>query len=157
MAKKENDGYELVPNNWVKWSVVGNNIFGTLTAVREIPSQLKPGTMSKVYEIKADGGEFNDTKDKKILEPALEILAGEIWNVGGRMGLDAQFRNIKLGQKVKLVFTEERPNKDKLKNATKIVNVYVKKDAKGQPVYDEVWLKEQAGTYDKAEEEEGSL
>ncbi len=143
MAKENNDGYELVKNNWIKFSVIGDFIQGTLVAVREMASQLRPGEKTKVYEFKADGGEFHDTKDKKVLDVAVKILPGEFWNVGGGFGLDQALRNIKVGQKLMIRFTEEKPNKDKMKNATKIKNVFVKKDGNGQPVFDQEWLEQQ--------------
>ncbi len=144
MAKNQNvdanDGYELVQNNWIKFSVIGNHILGTLVAVREMNSQLKPGEKTKIYEFKADGGEFNDTKDKKVIPEPVKILPGEFWNVGGGFGLDAALRNVKVGQKLMIKFTDEKPNKDKMKNPTKIKSVYVKKDGHGQPVFDQEWL-----------------
>jgi len=148
--EKQEDIYDdenIVPNNWIKFSKVGDRIFGTLIAVREMESRLpsaKPGEMVKVYEFKATSGEFHGTDDSKnIIEPAIELVEGEIWNVGGSAGLDNQLRNVKVGTKVAIKFTEERPSQTKGFNPQKIKKVYVQKGNDGKPVMDEVWVNEQ--------------
>jgi len=61
MTKNE---WEEVKNSWVKFNVIGDNIIGTLIAVREIPSSLpgREGEQTKVYEIKADEGLCHDAR-----------------------------------------------------------------------------------------------
>ena len=111
---------------WVKWSKIGDNIEGTLIEVREVNSMLpgKEGQRSKVYEIKADAGTYHETDAKKNpVEPGEKCTAGEVYLVGGRTGIDAQMKRIKIGQKVKLQFTEEKPAKTKGFNALKIIKV----------------------------------
>lgn len=159
MTKRTNDNDDvysddnLVPNNWVKFTFPGDRIFGTLIAVREMESRLpsaKPGEMVKVYEFKADSGEFHDTDEKKNpIKPPIEIQEGEIWNVGGNSMLDNQLRNVKLGTKVAIKFTEEKPSKTKGFNPQKIKKVYVPKGKDNQPQMDTAWLAEQefGGTY----------
>lgn len=135
----------LVGNNWAKFNVVGDNINGTLIAVREMKSRLpgKEGEMVKVYEIKADGGEFHDSKDKKIIEVPIKIQPNEFWNVGGGFILDAAMRNIKLGQKIGIKYTGDKASKQAGFNPMKIKKVFVRKNPAGVPVMDEAWLEEQ--------------
>lgn len=134
----------LVSNNWVKFSVVGDNIFGTLVAVREAYSTLpdKKNELQKNYEIKAAGGEFHDTKNKKIIEPAVKIQPGEFWFVGGGFMIDGALRNVKIGTKIAIKFTGEKPNKISGYDALKIKNVWVKKGKDGLPEMDEEFLAE---------------
>lgn len=111
---------------WVRWGKVGDYIEGNLADVREVNSNLpgKEGERVKVYEIKARGGEFHLLDDKKNpVEPAEKVEMGEIYMVGGRQGIDAQMRRIKIGQDVELRFTDEKPSKKKGFNALKIIKV----------------------------------
>jgi hypothetical protein len=140
------DDSNLQPNNWIKFSVVGDNVNGTLTAVRETISRLpgKEGQKTKVYEIKTDGGAFHNVKDKKIDTEPTDVAAGEIWNVGGGIVLDRQMQNVKRGQKIGIKFTEERPNKNAALHATKIKRVYTPKNLDGTYKMDTEWLKQDA-------------
>lgn len=124
--------------SWVKWGKVGNKIAGTLISIREMESRLpeKRGQMMKIYEILADDGEFNDIVDKKPVDEVTKINPGEIWLVGGGLGLDNSMRNIKVGQIIGIKYTEERPNSDKLKNPTKVKKVFT------EGKMNDVWLKE---------------
>jgi len=136
----------LVQNNWIKFNVIGDCIAGTLVAVREMKSRLpgKENEIVKVYEIKADSGEFHDMKDRKVIEPAIKVAPGEYWNVGGGFMLDTALRNVKLGTKLGIKFTGETPNKQAGFNPLKIKKVYIKKNPQTlKPVMDEEWLKEQ--------------
>ena len=137
----------LVPNNWIKFSKVEDRIFGTLIAVREMESRLpnaRPGEMVKVYEMKAESGEFHDTDEKKnVIEPAIQLQEDEVWNVGGSAALDGQLRNVKLGTKIAIKFVAEKPSQTKGFNPQKIKKVYVPKGKDGKPVMDDIWIKEQ--------------
>ena len=130
-----------VKSSWVKWGKIGDNIFGTLIDVREINSQFpgKENERVKIYEIKADGGEFHELDDKRnaVAEPT-KIVEGEIWNIGGKAGIDVQMRRIKVGQKLGIKFTDEKPSKNKGFNPLKIIKVYT------DGSIDEEWL----ATYD---------
>lgn len=122
-----NDKNEL-KSSWIKFSSVGDHVFGTLIAVREVMSNI-PGKASqemvKVYEIKVDGGEFHDIdENKKVIETPIKLNAGDIWNVGGGFMLDGQMRNIKIGQKIGIKYTADKPNKQKGFNPMKIKKVY---------------------------------
>ncbi len=142
MAKEKEDLFNddnEVRTSWVKFSKVGDYVSGTLIGVREVASTLpgKEGEMTKVYEIKASAGEFHDIDEKKqLIDEPIAINAGEIWNVGGGVVLDAQMRNIKLGQKLGIKFTGEKAAQKKGFNPMKIKKVY----SKGE--MDEEWLAE---------------
>ncbi len=128
----EKNEWQEVKNSFAKFNKIGDNIMGTLISVREIQSQLpgKEKEMVKIYEIKADGGEFHDIDAKKVvIEEPIVIKEGEIWNVGGGSKespkmIDNKFRNIKLGQKVRVEFTDEKPARKKGFNPLKVINVY---------------------------------
>ena len=131
---------DVLTSPWVKWGKVGDSIFGTLISVRSKTgvNQFNGKTeVSQVYEIKADGGEYHDIDAKKNpIEPAIVVKQGEIYNVGGHFTFDPVMKNIKLGQKLKIAFTEEKPSAKKGNAPMKIRKVY----SKG--VMDEEWLKE---------------
>src|SRR3990167_8851637 len=134
------DEENAVKANWVKWGKAGNKIFGTLMSVREMESQFpdKKGEMVKVYEFLAEGGEFNDIdEDKKPVKEVTTINPGEIWLVGGKVGLDNAMRNIKVGQILGIKFTEEKPNKTKGFSPLKIVKVFT------EGKMNDKWLEEQ--------------
>lgn len=155
MSKDIYDEENVVPNNWVKFTLIGDNINGTLISVREVKSTLpgKEGELQKIYEIKADGGSFHDVDgNKKPIKPPIEIKEGDYWNVGGGFVVDNQLRNVRLGQKVGIKFTDEKPNKTKGFNPTKIKKVYVPKDSNGLPLVDQEWLDEKQEQSEKAEE-----
>jgi hypothetical protein len=121
-----NEEWQEVKTSFVKWGKVGDNIEGTLIDVRETTSQLpgKEGEMQKIYDIKSDRGSYHDLDAKKnAVEPAIIIEANEIYSVGGRTGIDAQMRRIVVGQKVRFIFTEEKPAKTKGYNDLKIIKV----------------------------------
>jgi hypothetical protein len=129
--------WQEVKSSWIKWGKVGDNVEGTLIDVREVDSQLpgKEGTKVKVYELKCDRGSFHELDNKKNpVEPALTIEANEIYLVGGRQGIDTQMRRIKIGQKVRMLFAEEKEAKKKGFNALKIVKVLT------NGAMDEGWL-----------------
>lgn len=141
----EKNEWSEVKNSFWKKGKIGDNIIGTLISVREIQSQLpgRESEMTKIYEIKADGGEYHDLDDKKnAVEPAIAINEGEVWQVGGGSKehpsmIDNQFRNIKLGQKVKVEYADDKPAKKKGFNDLKVVKVYT------NGKMDEEWLKAQ--------------
>lgn len=147
--KKTDDWFDdknEVPNNWVTWGKEGDNIIGTLIAVREMTSTLpgKEGEKVAVYEIKADAGSFHTLDDKKNpVEPAVEINADDIWNVGGKPIIDRQMRNIKLGTKIAMKYTETNAPRTKGFNPLKVIKVYVKRGMDNKPLMDEQWLAEQ--------------
>jgi len=110
------------PDNKVKsewWSKknVGDKIEGTLINKRVQLNQLS-GKDQNIYELKLTNGEF--------------------WNVGGSIAIDAQMRQVRLGQIVGFEYIEERPNKKPGMNPTKVIQVWA--DPK---LVDEAWIGEQ--------------
>lgn len=141
---KSSDDYtddDALSSPWIRWGKVGDCIFGTLISVtpRTAMNQ-NSGKMetSLVYEIKADGGEYHDMDDKKNpIEPAVVINPGDIFNVGDHFTIHPIMKNVKLGQKIKIAFTEEKPSRTKGNAPMKVRKVF----SKG--VMDQEWLDEQ--------------
>ena len=111
------DPNNKVKGNWMAWKTVGDKIEGTLINKRVVMNQLQ-GKEQIVYELK--------------------LANGEIWNVGGKPGIDVQMRYIKLGQLVGFEFVQEKPASKPGMNATKIVQVYANPSA-----VDKDWLAQQ--------------
>lgn len=131
------DDKNQVKSAWVRWGKVGDWVKGTLVRVTEVKSTLpgKEGQKVKVYELKTDDGLFHETdENKKPVDPAVKCEAGAFWMIGGRTGLDAQMRRVKLGQKLGLKFTDEIPPKKKGFSPLKIIKVFT------EGIMDEEWL-----------------
>lgn len=99
---KDKDG---VPSNWFKFEKVGDELVGTLISKHSCLNQLTDKDQI-IYEI----------MDKN----------GDCWNVGGKAGIDAQMKNIKIGQIISLWFKEEKPSQKKGYHPTKIIKVLTK-------------------------------
>lgn len=142
---ENNNEWSEVKNSFWKRTKIGDHIIGTLVSVRQIASQLpgKEGEQVNIYEIKADSGECHDTDDKgNVIDEPIVMKEGEIWNIGGGSKespsiIDNQFRNIKLGQKVKVEYVDDKPPKKKGFNPMKVIKVFT------NGKFDEEWLKEQ--------------
>ncbi len=116
-----------IQSAFVKWGKIGDFISGTLIDVRETASNLpdKAGEMQKNYDILVDEGSFHNLDDKKNpIEPAVVLVKGDIYTVGGKPGIDAQMRRIEMGQKLGMKFTDEKPPKTKGYSAFKLIKVY---------------------------------
>lgn len=113
---------------WLKFNKIGDWFTGTLIGKREIKNTLPGdnfGKMIKVYDFKASGGSFHSLDgSKQLIETPVIVEAGQVWTLGGRIVIDNQMRNVKLGQKVGLKFTETKPAKQKGFNDLKIIKVY---------------------------------
>ena len=121
------DDKNAVKSLWVKWGKIGDNVVGTLTAVHDVRSNLpgKENEMVKRYELLAEGGEYHELdKKKNPVDPAVKVLVGEIYYVGGKVGIDAQMRRVKVGQRIGMKFTQEIPAKTKGYNDLKIIKVF---------------------------------
>ncbi len=140
-----------VESNYVKFNVSetdapgeADRVFGTLIAKRTMKSQMqgKEGELQNIYDLKADMGQFHALDEKKKLIPeAVTIEAGSIWSVGGKPSIDAQMRNIKVGQKIGFKFIDEQPAKTKGWNAAKSIRVYAPKNADNTgPLMDEEFM-----------------
>jgi len=97
------DDSNKVKGNWWKQERVGDKISGTYLGKRQVTNSLK-GIDQWIYEIRTE--------------------EGEIWNIGGKPGIDIQMRHVKPGQIIGFEFIEERPNPKPGMNATKVVQVY---------------------------------
>jgi hypothetical protein len=147
MTKKtsawDDEGNE-VQSNWVKFNVpLEDKIFGTLISKRQMKSMIpgKEGELVWVYEMKADSGSFHETDDKKVVVPEpIVIEADQIFSVGGKVGIDTQMRNIKLGQKIGFKFIDEKPSKTKGFAPAKNIRVYAPKGDDNQPLMDTEWI-----------------
>ncbi len=121
-------GMQEVPSNWVKWGKVGDWIKGTFTSKREVESTMpgKEGEKQTIYEIFTDSGSFhNIDENKKVADEPTIISKGSYWNIGGKIGIEAQMRNVKPGTIIAMRFTEEIPSKTRGFNPTKKVQVLV--------------------------------
>ncbi len=155
MATKKTDSWDNeeneVESNWVKFNVseetapgAADKVFGTLIGKRQTKSQMqgKEGEMQNVYDLKADMGQFHALDEKKkIIEEPVIIEAGSFWSIGGKPALDAQMRNIKVGQKIGFKFIDEKAAKTKGWNAAKSIRVYAPKNADNTgPLMDEEFM-----------------
>ena len=146
MTKNKNwdDESNEVKSQWAKFNIAGSDkVKGTLIAKRQIKSNLpgKTGELVWVYDLKVDEGTFHALdKKKKIIEEPIVAGEGEIWSVGGKPGIDAQMRNVKLGQKVGFKFLAEIEAKTAGYNPAKQIKVYTPKNDDGSYQMDEEWL-----------------
>jgi hypothetical protein len=126
---------------FVKWGKVGDYIAGTLINVKHIKSTLpgKEGQDQKIYEILTeapdenhkDFGQYHELDDKKnALPDATKVKPGKIYLVGGKFDIDDAMLHAKLGQFVVMKFLEERPNKKKGYNPSKVVQVWLHEENK---------------------------
>jgi len=133
-----------VQSNWVKFNMpMEDKIFGTLIAKRQMKSSIpgKEGEDVNVYDMQADTGSFHEADEKKVVLPTpIVINAGEIWSVGGKAGIDAQMRNIKVGQKIGFKFIDEKPSKTKGFAPAKNIRVYAPKNDDGTAQMDDEFL-----------------
>ena len=148
MAKKDDvfSDENIIPSNWVSWGTpVEDKIFGTLIRKFKTTSNYdgKEKTVEN-YELKADFGSYHKLDDKKNpVEPAIEVVANEFYNIGGKDSIEKQMRNIKVGQKIGFKFIEETPSKVKGHAPAKIIKVFAPKNDDGSFKMDEEWLSEQ--------------
>ena len=115
-----------VKSNFIVWGAPGDFIIGTLVDVRETVNTLSDKKeMQKIYELKAQDGSYHIIDAKKNPMPdATLIKADEYFNIGGKKGIDAQMRNIKIGQILAMKYIEEVPSKTKGYNPTKVIKIY---------------------------------
>src|SRR3990167_9667747 len=97
--------------------------------------------MQKIYTVKVKECQYHvlDEKKRVVVEPVV-LEDGDIVSVGGRKIIDSRMDRVKLGQVFGLKFKEELPAKTKGYNPTKLVTVYVPKNADCEPQMDEEWL-----------------
>ena len=121
--------WQEVKASIVSWGKVGDVIEGTLTdvSIREVQDQVKGLVKKKVYEIRADSGQYHETDDKKNpIEPPVICNSGDYFKVwGGKDVIDDPMRKAKLGQKVKMIFAEEGEPKKKGYSGFKLIKTYL--------------------------------
>lgn len=142
MAKTE---WKEAKSDTVSWGKVGDFIEGTLVRVdkKDVKDDVKGIVTKNVYEIKADGGSFHTTDDKKNpIEPPVICEAGDYFTVwGGKTALDNGMTKTKIGQKVRILFAEESEPTKKGYSGFKLMKVFT------GPM-DESWLAEQSSKED---------
>lgn len=138
------DSKNEIKSNWVKWGKPGDSITGTLVRVFQVADNYAkvPGAKKNVYEIKAINGSFNDIQNKKLTGDVVTIKPGDVYCVDGKSGLEAQMRNVKMGQIIGIKFMEERAAKDPKNFDAKITKVFAPKNNDGSVKMDEEWLKQ---------------
>lgn len=130
-------------NSFVGFNEIGDYVLGTLTGVKSVKSTLpdKNGEMQKIYTVKVRESSYHllDEKKRLIPEPVVP-QEGDIVSVGGRKIIDSRMEKVKVGQIFGLKFKEELAPKTKGYNPTKLITVFVPKDANGDFEMDTEWL-----------------
>lgn len=141
------DNYEEIKSKTFKFSGIGDYIKGTLTDVNKTSSKDAYGKLSYIYSVKAEEGSFiGTTKSEKTGKHSLDdkpttINAGEAYTffVSEDKGvLVSAMKDIKIGQKFMIKFTELKPTSKG--NDAKIVKVFAGKDKGGAPLMDTDWM-----------------
>lgn len=112
-------GQEVAPNQ-ARFNKIGDYIVGYFVGSKDINGKNGP---IKLYELKGVQGEFheadvttdeNGNKNTAILEPAVQVVAGDYYNLfGGKDSIDSLFAKAKINQKVGLKFEKATPSKIK--------------------------------------------
>lgn len=134
------DESNKVEGNWMKFRKIGDYIEGTLVGRREVPSQFSSGNQI-IYELKVT----DVVRDGQ----GEDVETGDLWNVGGKFGIDQQMKTVRVGQVIGMKFESTKKNPRPGFNDTKIIQIYANKD-----IVDEQWLQEQEVA--EAAEEEGT-
>lgn len=119
----QEDEYEEVRSNWVKFNKVDDYIAGTLIDifVPETPDQY--GKKNRTYILLATEGSFHGSDESKVIDDQPTVIEpGEIYRVGSKPAIDGQMTKMEIGDKVKFKLIEIRPTKKG--NPAKIVKVY---------------------------------
>lgn len=145
MADEER--YDEIKAKNFKFGGVGDYLKGTLLSVEKTTQADTYGKHSYIYKVKGKEGSFyGSTKNEKTgkfvmdTEPTI-INEGEeyVFFVSTDKGvLIGAMRDVKVGQKFMIKFTELKPTTKG--NDAKIVKVFAGKDANGAPLMDEQWV-----------------
>lgn len=120
---------KVVKGQFVKFGKVGDWIRGTLVAVREMDSQLKPGEKVKLYDFKAHGGRFwgfkknPETGAIDFDAAQTELAKGSFWTMSGKPGIDNGMRAIKVGQIFGARFASSKAPTKAGNSATKVIEI----------------------------------
>ena len=141
------DNYEEIKAKMFKFGGVGDFLKGTLIDVSKTNSPDAYGKLSYIYKVKAEEGSFlgsskNEKTGKfKIDDEATVVNKGDeyVFFIPTTKGvLIGAMKDIKLGQKFMIKFTELKPTTKG--NDAKIVKVFAGKNKDGSPLMDEEWL-----------------
>lgn len=125
------DEYKEIQPKTFKFGAVGDYIAGTLTDVSKTSSPDKYGKTSHIYSVLADEGSFlGSTKNEKTGKYTLNaestvIDKGEQYSIfisDDKGVVIGKMKDIKLGQKFKIQFTEIKPTTKG--NDAKIIKVF---------------------------------
>ena len=150
------ENYEEIKPKTFSFGVVGDFLVGTLLDVTKSTSPDKYGKYSNIYQVKAKEGSFyGSTKNEKtgkfkLNDEPTVIANGEEYNmwVNHDKGvLIGALKDIKLGQKFKVQFVEEKPT-DK-GNPAKIIKVFAAKNKDGSPAMDKEYLDSKTETLEE--------
>ena len=136
--------------NTVKFNQIGDQITGTLISVSKTTRADKYGKFSSVFTVKAKEGKFlgshkNAKTGKNDLDKEETIIKdGEEWTIFAECKgvFEQRLRSVKIGQMLKVEFTEIKPSTKG--NDAKIKTVYPGLTKKGEPAMDTEWLDEKA-------------
>lgn len=118
----DNDKYEEVRSNWVKFNKADDYVKGVLMEVYKPETADAYGKKNTTYIIKGLEGSFYGNDANKVIDNTpTPIVKNDIYRVGSKDAVDAQMRNIKIGQRVMFRLTELRPSKKG--NPAKIIKV----------------------------------
>lgn len=150
MSKDDYSEDDVMQSPWMRWGKVGDSLQGTLIRVfKKMQISLKTGQEEEVtvYELKCDSGTYHQLDDnKKAITPPVQIGEGELYKVADHFTIHDVMKNVKIGKKLKIAFTETKASQKKGNAPMKIRKVY----SKG--TMDEDWLKEQEAELGKEEE-----
>lgn len=136
--------------NTVKFNQIGDFILGTLISVSSMNKPDVYGKLSNIYTVLASEGKFlGSTKNPKTGKNELDkeetvINSGGEWTIFAekKSVFDTRLKSIKIGQFLKIEFTEIKPSTKG--NDAKIKTVYPGLDKNGNVVMNEDWIKQKA-------------
>lgn len=149
------ENYEEVKPKNFKFGAVGDFIKGTLLSVSKTTSPDAYGKTSHIYSIKAEEGTYlGSTKNEKTGKYVQDkenttVQKGEQYTLfisDDKGVVIGKMKDILLGQKFKIQFTELKPTSKG--NDAKIIKVFIGKNADGSPLMDQEWLDSKKSSQD---------
>lgn len=111
-TKKEEEKYEEVKSNFVKFNKVDDYVKGSLISIVKPTQPDQWGKMKKIFTLKASEGSFHGNDENKVVDKDATIVAeNSLVRVSLGETSEQQMANIKLGQKVIIKLVELRPTK----------------------------------------------
>ena len=109
-AKTFDEGFEKPESSLFKYGKVGDVIKGTLMGFKMVPGKFGPEEV-RVYEIKAEGGQFHPLEDGVPWEKPIEIEAGVSYSIFEKPIFADEIRRAKPGQKLIIRYLEDGKSK----------------------------------------------